>query len=462
MKFRLETDSMGKVRVPINKYYGAQSARSIKNFKIGEEKLPKTFIKALAILKKACALANKEIGVLPDYKADLIIKAIDEVIAGKLDGNFPLVVWQTGSGTQTNMNINEVIANRAIELAGGTIGTKKPIHPNDDVNKSQSSNDVIPSAMHISCAMQMNNNLIPALISLKNSFAQKAKDFMNIVKLGRTHLMDATPIALGQEFSGYTQQFDNAISRIKNVLPRLLQLAIGGTAVGTGLNAPKGFDKKVVAKLRELTGIPFINADNKFEALSTNDAIVELSGALKTAAVSLFKIANDIRWANSGPRAGIGELIIPANEPGSSIMPGKVNPTQSEAALMVCAQIMGNDTTVTFAGSMGNFQLNVFRPVTIYNILQSIRLLADTVRSFNINCVQGIKPNLEKIDKNVKSSLMLVTALNPHIGYDKAAKIAKRAFVKNISLRKAALELKILTGKKYDKLVKPENMVHLE
>ncbi len=459
MDFRIETDSMGGVKVPTDKYYGAQTARSVMNFKIGGERFPRELIRALGILKKAAALTNKGLGILPPEKAELIVKAADEVIEGKLDDNFPLVVWQTGSGTQTNMNANEVISNRAIELAGGQIGSKKPIHPNDDVNKAQSSNDTFPTAMHIAAVEEIHRRLIPMITKLKDALAVKSEEFKDIIKIGRTHLMDATPLTLGQEFSGYVQQLNNALERVNDSLPRLYELALGGTAVGTGLNTHPQFAVKAAEKISELTGKPFKSARNKFEALAAHDALVELSGVLKTIAASLMKIANDIRWLGSGPRAGIGELLLPENEPGSSIMPGKVNPTQSEAMTMVCAQVFGNDTTVTFAGASGNFELNVFKPVIIYNVLQSIRLIADACESFTDNCVIGIQPNERVINKHLNDSLMLVTALNPHIGYDNAAKIAKKAHKENKTLKEIAVELGILTAEKFDEIVKPEKMI---
>jgi fumarate hydratase class II len=459
MEFRIETDSMGGIKVPSDKYYGAQTARSLMNFKIGGERFPRELIRALGILKKAAAKTNQELGILPAEKADLIIKAADEVIEGKLDDNFPLVVWQTGSGTQTNMNANEVISNRAIELAGGQIGSKKPIHPNDDVNKAQSSNDTFPTAMHIAAVEEIHSRLIPMITKLKDALAEKSEKFKNIIKIGRTHLMDATPLTLGQEFSGYAQQLTNGLERINCSLPRLYELALGGTAVGTGLNTHPQFAVKAAAKIAELTGKPFISARNKFEALAAHDAMVEFSGVLKTIAASLMKIANDIRWLGSGPRAGIGELLLPENEPGSSIMPGKVNPTQCEAMTMVCIQVFGNDAAVSFAGASGNFELNVFKPVIIYNLLQSIKLISDACESFTDNCVAGIEPNEMNIKKHLNNSLMLVTALNPHIGYDNAAKIAKKAHKENKTLKEAAVELQILTEDKFDELVRPEKMI---
>lgn len=459
MEYRIETDSMGEVKVPADKYYGAQTARSLKNFKIGGERFPRELIRALGILKKAAALSNKELGLLASEKADLIIQAADEVIEGKLDEHFPLVVWQTGSGTQTNMNSNEVIANRAIELAGGKMGSKDPIHPNDDVNKAQSSNDTFPTAMHISAVEEIYRRLIPMVTKLRDALDEKSKEFENIIKIGRTHLMDAVPLTLGQEFSGYAQQLTNGLERISSALPRLSQLALGGTAVGTGLNTHKDFAELAAKKISEISGQKFESAPNKFESLAAHDAVVEASGVMKTLAASLMKIANDVRWLGSGPRCGIGEIILPANEPGSSIMPGKVNPTQPEAMTMVCTQVMGNDTTVNFAGASGNFELNVYKPVMIYNLMQSIRLIADSCESFTDNCVVGIKANKDAIEKHLENSLMLVTALNPHIGYDKAAKVAKKAYEENKTLKEAADDLDILSPDEFDKLVKPENMV---
>ncbi|RJP33295.1 MAG: class II fumarate hydratase [Candidatus Omnitrophota bacterium] len=459
MDYRIEKDTMGEMQVPKTAYYGAQAARSLMNFKIGQERFPRELIQAFGILKKACALTNCELGVLPVEKKDLIAQAADEVIEGKLDEHFPLVVWQTGSGTQTNMNANEVIANRAIEIAGGELGSKKPIHPNDDVNKSQSSNDTFPAAMHIAAAMEIHRRLIPMATKLMNTFEEKTRKFRDIIKIGRTHLMDATPLTLGQEFSGYTAQLRHGIQRIENTLPSLYELALGGTAVGTGINTPPGFASNVAEKIAALTGIPFVTAANKFEQLSSHDAVVEVSGALKTLAASLFKISNDIRLYASGPRCGIGELLIPENEPGSSIMPGKVNPTQCEAMTQVAVQVMGNDAAIGFAGALGNFQLNVFKPVMIYNLLQSIRLLADACESFNDHCAIGIEANVENIKSNLYGSLMLVTALNTHIGYDKAAAIAKKAHHENLTLKEAALALGFLTEEEFDRIVRPEKMI---
>ena len=459
MDFRIETDSTGEIQVPTGKYYGAQTARSLMNFKIGGERFPRELIRALGILKKAAALTNKELGILPVDKTDLIVKASDEVIDGKLDEHFPLVVWQTGSGTQTNMNANEVISNRAIEISGGVMGSKKPIHPNDDVNKAQSSNDTFPTAMHIAAVEEIHRRLIPMITKLRDALEAKSKEFKDIIKIGRTHLMDATPLTLGQEFSGYTQQLTNGLERINGCMSRLYELALGGTAVGTGLNTHPEFAVKSAAKIAALTGLPFITARNKFEALATHDALVELSGVLKTIAASLMKIANDIRWLGSGPRSGIGELSLPENEPGSSIMPGKVNPTQCEAMTMVCVQVFGNDVAVNIGGAMGNFELNVFKPVIIYNVLQSIKLLADSCESFTDHCIVGIEANKTNIKKHLENSLMLVTALNPHIGYDNAAKVAKKAHKENKTLKEAVVELNLLTAEKFDEVVRPEKMI---
>ena len=459
MDYRIETDSMGEIQVPTNKYYGAQTARSLIHFNIGSDTFPREMIRALGILKKAAAITNQELGSLSAEKATLIVQAADEVIAGQLDDHFPLRVWQTGSGTQTNMNANEVISNRAIELAGGVMGSKKPIHPNDDVNKAQSSNDTFPTAMHIAAVEQIVNKLIPAVKELRETLHEKSVAFADIIKIGRTHLMDAVPLTLGQEFSGYVQQLDNDLKRLDFALNGLYELALGGTAVGTGLNTHPQFAEKGAAKIAELTGLPFTSAPNKFESLAAHDAIVFASGTLKTLAASLMKIANDVRWLASGPRCGIGELRIPENEPGSSIMPGKVNPTQSEAMTMICAQVMGNDVAVNIGGLSGNFELNVFKPVMIFNLLNSVRLLADSCHSFNEHCAIGIEANLSQIDHYVTNSLMLVTALNPHIGYDNAAKVAKKAFHDNGTLRQAVVELGLMTGEAFDAAVRPEKMI---
>jgi fumarate hydratase class II len=457
--YRIETDTMGEIQVPTDKYYGAQTARSLIHFKIGHDRFPREMIRALGILKKAAALANKELYPIFAEKADLIIKAADEVIEGKLDEHFPLSIWQTGSGTQTNMNANEVISNRAIELGGGVMGSKKPIHPNDDVNKAQSSNDTFPTAMHIAAAEQLVHQLIPAVKTLRDTLQVKSEAFKDIIKIGRTHLMDAVPLTLGQEFSGYVQQLDNDLKRIEFALDGLYELALGGTAVGTGLNTHPDFAVKAATHIAQITGLPFRTAPNKFESLAAHDAIVFASGALKTLATSLNKLANDIRWLASGPRCGIGELIIPENEPGSSIMPGKVNPTQSEAMTMVCAQVMGNDAAINIGGMSGNFELNVFKPVMIFNLLNSTRLLADACESFNEHCAVGIEPNMPVIEGYLKNSLMLVTALNPHIGYDNAAKVAKKAHAENKNLRETVIELNLLTGEKFDEAVRPEEML---
>jgi fumarate hydratase class II len=459
MNSRIEKDSMGEIEVPSNVYWGAQSARSLIHFDIGTEKMPREIIRAIGILKKAAAMTNHELGTLNSEKLNLIIQAADEVIAGTLDSHFPLSIWQTGSGTQTNMNANEVISNRAIEIAGGVMGSKSPIHPNDDVNKSQSSNDTFPTAMHIAAAEILNNKLIPSVKILMDTMNQKATEFDDIIKVGRTHLMDAVPLTLGQEFSGYVKQLENGIERIRLVLPGLLELALGGTAVGTGLNAHPQFAVKSAEAIASLTGLPFVTAPNKFESLAAHDALVFAHGALKTLAASLMKIANDIRWLASGPRCGIGELTIPENEPGSSIMPGKVNPTQSEAMTMVVAQVMGNDATINFAGTQGNFELNVFKPVMIFNFLQSARLLADTCVMFNEHCAIGIEANKTQINHFVNNTLMLVTALNPHIGYDNAAKIAKHAHHHGKTLKEAAIELAILSSDDFDRLVNPADML---
>ncbi|GAB4127500.1 MAG: class II fumarate hydratase [Raineya sp.] len=461
MEYRIEKDTMGEVQVPAHVYWGAQTERSRNNFKIGAEgSMPKEVIYAFAYLKKAAALTNQELGVLSAEKAQMIASACDAILAGKLDDQFPLVIWQTGSGTQSNMNVNEVIAYYAHVQAGGKLtDEKKVLHPNDDVNKSQSSNDTYPTAMHIAAYKMAVETTIPGMELLANTLSQKAETFKDIVKTGRTHFMDATPLTLGQEFSGYVQQIRNSIRAIKNALEMVKELALGGTAVGTGLNAPKGYDVLVAKKIAELTGYPFVTAPNKFEALAAHDAMVELSGALKRSAVALMKIANDIRMLSSGPRCGIGEIIIPDNEPGSSIMPGKVNPTQPEALTMVCCQVIGNDVAVSVGGSNGHFELNVFKPLIAYNVLQSARLLGDACVSFNNKCAEGIEPNHEIIQKHLENSLMLVTALNPHIGYENAAKIAKKAHKENKTLREAAIELGLLTNEQFDQWVVPKNMV---
>ena len=460
MNFRIEKDTMGEVQVPAEKYWGAQTERSRNNFKIGEEgSMPREIIEAFAYLKKAAAYANCDLGMLPLEKRDLIAQVCDEILSGKLSDQFPLVIWQTGSGTQSNMNINEVISNRAHVLNGGTLGEKSSIHPNDDVNKSQSSNDTFPTAMHIAAYKKLVEKTFPAVERLRDSLAKKSEDFKDIIKVGRTHLMDATPLTLGQEFSGYAAQLDYGLKALSNTLEHLRELALGGTAVGTGLNAPKNYDTKVAKYISEFTKLPFISAPNKFEALAAHDAIVESHGALKQIAVSLFKIAQDIRMMASGPRSGIGEIFIPENEPGSSIMPGKVNPTQPEAVTMVCAQILGNDTTISFAGTQGHFELNVFKPVMAYNFLQSAQLLADACISFDKHCVSGITPNKLKIKSLLENSLMLVTALNPHIGYENAAKIAKSAYNNGTSLREEAINSGMLTGEEFDSWVNPKDMI---
>jgi fumarate hydratase class II len=458
MTTRVETDSMGPVEVPADKYYGAQTMRSRMNFRIGSETMPIEIVHAFGILKKAAALTNNELDNLEGEICDLIVRAADEVIAGKLDEHFPLVVWQTGSGTQSNMNVNEVIANRAIELAGGEIGSKSPVHPNDHVNRSQSSNDTFPTAMHIAAVIAI-EAMLPRVRVLRDTLDRKAKAFAHIVKIGRTHLQDATPLTLGQEISGWVSQIEHGVQAIEATMPQLRELALGGTAVGTGLNTHPQYAERVAEKISELSGKWFVSAPNKFAALAAHDAFVGTSGALKQLAVALMKIANDVRWLSSGPRSGIGEIRIPENEPGSSIMPGKVNPTQCEAMTMVCTQVMGNDATVGIAGSQGNFELNVYKPVMAYNLLQSVRLLGDACQSFNDNCAVGIEPNLETIDDKLRRSLMLVTALNPICGYDNAAKIAKYAYKNNTTLREAAVELGILTGEQFDDAIKPEEMV---
>lgn len=459
MGYRKEKDSMGILEVPDDKYYGAQTQRSLNNFKIGGEQFQRELIRAYGILKKAAAIVNEKAGKLDSNLATAIRDAADEVIEGTLDEHFPLVVWQTGSGTQSNMNFNEVIANRAIEMMGGELGSKDPVHPNDHVNMGQSTNDTFPTAINIAAVEATFNQLLPELTKLRDSLSQKAKEFESIIKLGRTHLQDATPLSLGQEFSGYASALTHGITRIEGAMDNCYELAMGGTAVGTGINSFEEFGSIVADEISTLTGLPFKTAVNKFEALGGQDCIVELSGALKTVAGSLFKIANDVRWLASGPRSGIGEILIPANEPGSSIMPGKVNPTQCEAMTMVCTQVMGNDVTISIAGASGNFELNVYRPVMAYNIIQSIRLLADACDSFRVHAVDGIEANEERIHSNLYNSLMLVTALNPHIGYDKAAEVAKKAYKDNSSLREAIIALGYLSGEDFDRLVQPEKMI---
>jgi len=460
MEFRTEKDTMGPVQIPADKYWGAQTERSRNNFKIGGQKMPIEIVHAFAILKKAAAQANFELKVLPKEKCDIISKVCDEILEGKLDNEFPLVVWQTGSGTQSNMNVNEVVANRAHVILGGNLmDEKKQIHPNDDVNKSQSSNDTFPTAMHIAAYKMIMELTIPNVQLLRDTLDKKSKAFKDVVKIGRTHLMDATPLTLGQEFSGYVSQLDHGIRALKNTLTHLAELALGGSAVGTGLNTPNGYAVLVAKKIAELAGQPFITAENKYEALATHDAMVETSGGLKQLAVSMMKIANDVRLLASGPRSGIGEILIPENEPGSSIMPGKVNPTQCEAMTMVAAQVIGNDVAVSVGGMNGHFELNVFKPVIIFNVLMSARLIGDACNSFNEHCAVGIEPNLPSIAKNVENSLMLVTALNTHIGYENAAKIAKKAHKENTTLRQAALDLKLLTNEQFDQWVDPKKMI---
>ncbi|MGP8216295.1 MAG: class II fumarate hydratase [Bacteroidia bacterium] len=460
MEFRTEKDTMGPVQIPADKLWGAQTERSRNNFKIGGNKMPIEVIYAFAILKKAAAQANQELGVLPKEKCDIISKVCDEILAGKLDNEFPLVVWQTGSGTQSNMNVNEVIANRAHILLGGKLtDEKKAIHPNDDVNKSQSSNDTFPTAMHIAAYKLIVENTIPNVQLLRDTLDKKAKAFKDIVKIGRTHLMDATPLTLGQEFSGYVSQLDHGLRALKNTLAHLSELALGGSAVGTGLNTPKGYAVLVAKKISEVSGLPFITAENKFESLASHDAMVETSGALKQLAVSMMKIANDVRLLASGPRCGIGEIIIPENEPGSSIMPGKVNPTQCEAMTMVAAQVVGNDMAIAVGGMNGHFELNVFKPVIIFNLLNSARLIGDACNSFNEHCAVGIEPNYADIARNLENSLMLVTALNTHIGYENAAKIAKKAHKENKTLRQAALDYNLVTNEQFDQWVDPKKMI---
>lgn len=460
MEYRIEHDTMGEVKVPADKFWGAQTQRSLQNFKIGNEIMPKEIIYAFGVLKKAAAMANFDCGVLPEDKMRLICQVCDEILEGKLDDQFPLVVWQTGSGTQTNMNVNEVIANRAHVLTGGKLDDKKKVlHPNDDVNKSQSSNDTFPTAMHIAAYKMLHDVTIPKVEKLLKTIQQKSKDFWEIVKIGRTHLMDATPLTLGQEFSGYASQIDHGLRALKNTLAHLSELALGGSAVGTGLNVPKNYDVIVAKYISDLTGLPFKTAENKFESLAAHDAIVESSGALKTLACSLMKIAHDLRMLASGPRSGLGEIIFPENEPGSSIMPGKVNPTQAEALTMVCAQVVGNDVAISIGGMNGHFELNVFKPLMIHNFLRSARLLGDACESFNDNCAVGIVPNYEVIKRHLENSLMLVTALNPYIGYENAAKIAKKAHKENKTLRQAAIELGLLTDEEFTAKVDPKKMV---
>lgn len=459
MSHRKEKDSLGEVLISHDRYYGAQTQRSLENFPIGTEKMPIEMIIALAYVKKAAAIVNCELGLLPKEKEKIIVQVCDEILNHQLDEHFPLSVWQTGSGTQTNMNLNEVISNRAIELCGGEMGSKDPIHPNDHVNLSQSSNDVFPTAMHIAVSLDLRLKLIPALKLLRNYFNAKAESFNEIIKVGRTHLMDATPLTLGQEFSGYVSQLDHGLKALENTLPHLSEIALGGTAVGTGINAHPDYSKRVAEVLSQLVGHPFKSALNKFEALASNDALVEVSGALKRLAVSIYKIANDIRWLSSGPRCGIGEIFLPANEPGSSIMPGKVNPTQCESIMMIAIQVMGNDEVISFAGSQGNFELNVYRPLIIWNILQSIRLLSDGMTNFGEKCVKGIEPNLPQIAAHLDHSLMLATALNQAIGYDKASQIVQKAHKENKTLKEAALELGFLSQTELDQILDPKKMI---
>ncbi len=459
MEYRLEKDTLGEVKVPADRYWGAQTERSRQNFKIGGQRMPTEVVRAFAVLKKAAAIVNADLAGLEQGKADLIARVCDEVLAGKLDDHFPLVVWQTGSGTQSNMNVNEVVSNRAIEIAGGELGSKTPVHPNDDVNRSQSSNDTFPTAMHIAAYEKLVAHTLPSLRRLEAALASKSREFAGLVKIGRTHLMDATPLTLGQEFGGYATQVRKSVEAIEASLPHLAELALGGTAVGTGLNAPAGFAERVAAVIAELTGHPFRTADDKFEALSANDAVVEASGALKRAAVALMAVANNIRLLGSGPRSGLGEIRLPENEPGSSIMPGKVNPTQAEALTMVCAQVMGNDVAVAVAGSSGHLQLNVFKPVMIYNLLTSAQLLADACESFRVNCVEGIEADERRIRMHLDNSLMLVTALNTRIGYYKAAEIAQKAHREGTTLKEATVALGYLTPEEFDEAVVPERMV---
>ena len=456
---RTERDTMGTIEVPADRYWGAQTQRSLEHFKIGGDRFPRPVIRALGVLKKACALVNRELGLLPEDKARAIVAAADEVIEGRLDDHFPLSVWQTGSGTQTNMNANEVIANRAIELLGGRLGSQKPVHPNDDVNRSQSSNDTFPTAMHIAAVEEIQGRLVPAVERLRDTLRAKSRAFSDVVKIGRTHLQDAVPLTLGQEISGWASQLDRALGQIRAALPGLCELALGGTAVGTGLNAPRGFGERAARAIADLTGHPFVSAPNKFEALASHEPLLAAHGALRTLAAALTKIANDVRWLASGPRCGIGELRIPENEPGSSIMPGKVNPTQCEALTMVCAQVMGNDVAVGIGGASGNFELNVYKPLIIHNVLHSVRLLADACDSFDTHCARGIEPDRARIRELVERSLMLVTALAPRLGYDRAAAIAKTAHAEGITLKEAAVKMGALTAEEFDREVRPESMV---
>jgi fumarate hydratase class II len=459
MATRMERDTMGAVEVPADRYWGAQTQRSLEHFRIGEDRMPREVIRAFGILKRACAMVNHELGLLPADKASAIVAAADEVIAGSLDDHFPLSVWQTGSGTQTNMNANEVIANRAIETLGGELGSKRPVHPNDDVNLGQSSNDAFPTAMHVAAVGEIRGRLLPAARRLRDTLDRKARAFADVVKVGRTHLQDAVPLTLGQEISGWASQLDHALGHLEATLPALSELAIGGTAVGTGLNAPPGFGGRVAATITRLTGQPYVSAPNKFAALASHDGLVAAHGALRTLAVALAKIAGDVRWLASGPRSGLGEIRIPENEPGSSIMPGKVNPTQSEALAMVCAQVFGNDVAVTVGGASGNFELNVFKPLIVHNVLHSVRLLADACDSFDRHCARGIEPDRARIREHLERSLMLVTALQPRLGYDRAAEIARRAHADGSTLRQAALGLGYLTAEEFDRLVRPDAMV---
>jgi fumarate hydratase class II len=459
MKTRIETDTMGPIEVPADRYWGAQTQRSLEHFRIGGDRMPRELIRAFGLLKKACALVNRDLGLLPADLVEAIVRAADEVTEGKLDDHFPLGVWQTGSGTQTNMNVNEVIANRANELLGGQLGAKKPVHPNDDVNRSQSSNDTFPTAMHVATVEQIRRRLAPAVQRLRQTLDAKAQAFADLVKIGRTHLQDAVPLTLGQEISGWVSQLDHALRHVEAAMPHLHELAIGGTAVGTGLNAPPGFGDLVAMRLAELTGHPFVRAENYFEALAAHDALVAAHGAIRTLAAALMKIATDVRWLASGPRSGLGEIRIPENEPGSSIMPGKVNPTQSEALNMVCVQVFGNDVAVTVGGASGNFELNVFKPLIIYNVLHSVRLLADASESFDTHCARGIEPDRGRIAHHLDRSLMLVTALAPRLGYDRAAEIAKKAHREGLTLREAALALGYLTAEEFDREVRPERMI---